>query len=154
MTGISCRSSDRKKPKKYHEKPKKTEKYRKKPKKNRKKPKNTEKNRKKPNATANFKFGTGFFRFFSVFFGLQPPQQLHRKERLIQPCVFSGGGTLCVLRQYIDQLKCGIRPPTPPPPTPPPPPTLFGGPLYERTERGRDMKISGLVNLDTADALK
>ena len=24
---------------------------------------------KKPNATANFKFGTGFFRFFSVFFG-------------------------------------------------------------------------------------
>ena len=23
---------------------------------------------KKPNATANFKFGTGFFRFFSVFF--------------------------------------------------------------------------------------
>ena len=33
------------------------------------------------------------------------------------------------------------------------PPTLFGGPLCERTERGRDMKISGLVNLDTADAL-
>ena len=60
---------------------------------------------------------------------------------------------------YIDQLKCGIRPPPPPdptpdPPPPPPPPTLFGGPLYERTERGRDMKISGLVNLDTADALK
>ena len=54
---------------------------------------------------------------------------------------------------YIDQLKCGIRPPPPPDPTPDPP-TLFGGPLYERTERGRDMKISGLVNLDTADALK
>ena len=66
MAGISCRSSDRKKPKKYHKKPKNTEK-------NRKKPKNTEKNRKKPNATSNFKFGTGFFRFFSVFFGLQPP---------------------------------------------------------------------------------
>ena len=65
MTGISCRSSDRKKPKKYHKKPKKTEKNRKKP----KKPKKAEKNRKKPNATANFKFGTGFFRFFSVFFG-------------------------------------------------------------------------------------
>ena len=72
MTGISCRSSDRKKPKKYHKKPKKTEKFRKKP----KKPKKAEKYRKKPkkpNATANFKFGTGFFRFFSVFFGLQPP---------------------------------------------------------------------------------
>ena len=40
---------------------------------------------------------------------------------------------------YIDQLKCGIRPP---------PPTLFGGPLCERTERDRDMKISGLVYLD------
>ena len=26
-------------------------------------------------------------------------KQLHIKERLIQPCVFSGGGTLCVLRQ-------------------------------------------------------
>ena len=26
-------------------------------------------NPKKPNATENFKFGTGFFRFFSVFFG-------------------------------------------------------------------------------------
>ena len=25
--------------------------------------------KKKPNATGNFKFGTGFFRFFSVFFG-------------------------------------------------------------------------------------
>ena len=41
---------------------------------------------------------------------------------------------------------------TPPPPDPPP--TLFGGPLCERTERGRDMKISGIVYLDTADALK
>ena len=51
---------------------------------------------------------------------------------------------------YIDQLKCGIRPPPPDPP----PPTLFGGPLCERTERGRDMKISGIVYLDTADALK
>ena len=40
---------------------------------------------------------------------------------------------------YIDQLKCGI---------PPRPPKLFGGPLCERTERGRDMKISGLVDLD------
>ena len=50
---------------------------------------------------------------------------------------------------YIDQLKCGIRPPPPRPP-----PTLFGGPLCERTERGRDMKISGIVYLDTADALK
>ena len=49
---------------------------------------------------------------------------------------------------YIDQLKCGIRP------SPPPPPTLFGGPLCERTERDRDMKISGFVDLDTADALK
>ena len=55
---------------------------------------------------------------------------------------------------YIDQLKCGIRPPPPPTPPPDPLPTLFGGPLCERTERGRDMKISGLVYLDTADALK
>ena len=40
-------------------------------------------------------------------------------------------------------------------PRPPPtPPTLFGGPLCERTERDRDMKISGFVYLDTADALK
>ena len=53
---------------------------------------------------------------------------------------------------YIDQLKCGIRPPPRPPP--PTPPTLFGGPLCERTERDRDMKISGFVYLDTADALK
>ena len=47
---------------------------------------------------------------------------------------------------YIDQLKCGIRPPPPPPDPrpPPPPPTLFEGPLCERTERDRDMKISGL----------
>ena len=52
---------------------------------------------------------------------------------------------------YIDQLKCGIRPPPRPPP---PPPTLSGGPLCERTERDGDMKISGLVYLDTADALK
>ena len=37
---------------------------------------------------------------------------------------------------------------------PPTPPTLFGGPLCERTERGKDMKISGIVYLDTADALK
>ena len=28
-------------------------------------------------------------------------KQLHIKERLIQPCVFSGGGTLCVLRQIL-----------------------------------------------------
>ena len=68
MTGISCRSSDRKKPKKYH-------------KKNRKKPKKTEKNRKKnrkkPNATANLKFGTGFFcraaRLLSTFPSLRFP---------------------------------------------------------------------------------
>ena len=45
-----------KKPKKYHKKPKKP--------------------KKKPNATANFKFGTGFFGFFrvfSVFLGCNPP---------------------------------------------------------------------------------
>ena len=55
---------------------------------------------------------------------------------------------------YIDQLKCGIRP-DPRPPTPDPPdPTLFGKPLCEKTERDRDMKISGFVDLDTADALK
>ena len=48
---------------------------------------------------------------------------------------------------YIDQLKCGIRPD-------PPDPTLFGKPLCEKTERDRDMKISGFVDLDTADALK
>ena len=35
-----------------------------------------------------------------------------------------------------------------------PPPTLFGGPLCERTERDRDMKISGFVDLDTANAFK
>ena len=52
---------------------------------------------------------------------------------------------------YIDQLKCGIRP-DPRPPTPDP--TLFGKPLCEKTERDRDMKISGFVDLDTADALK
>ena len=28
-----------------------------------------------------------------------------------------------------------------------------GGPLYERTERDRDMNISGFVDLDEADAL-
>ena len=34
------------------------------------------------------------------FYNINPKtKQLHRKERLIQPCVFSGGGTLCVLRQ-------------------------------------------------------
>ena len=52
------------------------------------------------------------------FYNINPKtKQLHRKERLIQPCVFSGGGTLCVLRQiYIDQywsiltaLKCRRR---------------------------------------------
>ena len=42
------------------------------------------------------------------------------------------------------------RPPTPDPPDP----TLFGKPLCEKTERDRDMKISGFVDLDTADALK
>ena len=51
---------------------------------------------------------------------------------------------------YIDQLKCGIRPDPPDPPDP----TLFGKPLCEKTERDRDMKISGFVDLDTADALK
>ena len=40
-----------------------------------------------------------------------------------------------------------------PTPRPPPDPTLFGGPLCEKTERDRDMKISGFVDLDTADAL-
>ena len=63
------------------------------------------------------------------------------KVRNVRLGVFSGGGCH---HPNIDQLKCGIRPP----------PTLFGGPLCERTERGRDMKISGIVYLDTADALK
>ena len=54
----------------------KTEKVPQKTEKKTKKPKNTEKYRKKPNATANLKFGTGFFRFFFGFFGLQPPQLL------------------------------------------------------------------------------
>ena len=40
-----------------------------------------------------------------------------------------------------------------PRPDPTPDPTLFGGPLCEQTERDRDMKISGFVDLDTADAL-
>ena len=40
------------------------------------------------------------------------------------------------------------------PPYDPPPPTLFGGPLCEQTEIDGDMKISGFVGLDTADALK
>ena len=53
---------------------------------------------------------------------------------------------------YIDQLKCGIRPPPPPPQNPTP--DAFWGPLCERTERDRDMKISGFVGFDTADALK
>ena len=36
------------------------------------------------------------------FYNINPKtKQLHRKERLIQPCVFSGGGTLCVLRQIV-----------------------------------------------------
>ena len=39
-------------------------------------------------------------------------------------------------------------------PLPPPDPTLFGGPHCEITERDRDMKISGFVDLDTADAFK
>ena len=76
MTGISCRSSDRKKPKKYHKKPKKTEKKPKKPKnteKNRKKPKKAEKNRTLPQISNLGLVFFGFFRFFSVFFGLQPP---------------------------------------------------------------------------------
>ena len=30
----------------------------------------------------------------------------------------------------------------------------IGGPLCEQTERDRDMKISGFVNLDWVDALK
>ena len=37
---------------------------------------------------------------------------------------------------------------------PPPDPTLFGGQLCERTERDRDMKLSGFVNIDYVDALK
>ena len=40
------------------------------------------------------------------------------------------------------------------PPPPPPDPTLFGGPLCEQTEWDRDKKISGYVDIDTADALK
>ena len=63
MTGISCRSSDRKKPKKYHKKPKNTEKNRKSRKIPKKKPKKTERYRK-------FQIWDWFF---SVFFGLQPP---------------------------------------------------------------------------------
>ena len=36
------------------------------------------------------------------FYNINPKtKQLHRKERLIQPFVFSGGGTLCVLRLII-----------------------------------------------------
>ena len=62
MTGISCRSSDRKKPKKYHKKPKKTEK-------SRKIPKKTEKNRTLPQISNLGLFFSVFFRFS----GLQPP---------------------------------------------------------------------------------
>ena len=73
MTGISCRSSDRKKPKKYHKKPKKNRKIPKKTEKSRKIPKKTEKNRTLPQISNLGLVFFGFFRFFSVFFGLQPP---------------------------------------------------------------------------------
>ena len=43
---------------------------------------------------------------------------------------------------HIDQFKCGTRPDSRPDPT------LFGGPLCGQTERDRDMKISGFVDLD------
>ena len=44
------------------------------------------------------------------FYNINPKtKQLHRKERLIQPCVFSGGGTLCVLRQLIIVTKYLLR---------------------------------------------
>ena len=43
-------------------------------------------------------------------------KQLHRKERLIQPCVLSGGGTLCVLRQIDSKdFKYKITNTNPPP---------------------------------------
>ena len=83
MTGISCRSSDRKKPKKYHKKPKKTEKYRK----NRKKPKKAEKYRKKPKKTERYRkfqiwdwFFSVFFGFFRFFLGCNPPNNLFDKS--------------------------------------------------------------------------
>ena len=66
MTGIYCRSSDRKKPKKYHKKPKNPKNTEKKPKKNRKKPKNTEK---KPKKTERYRKFQIWDWFFSVFFG-------------------------------------------------------------------------------------
>ena len=67
------------------------------------------------------------------------------KVRNFWLCVFSG---VVATTLIIDQLKCGtgIRPD-------PRPPTLFGGPLCERMERGRDIEISGFIYLDTADAL-
>ena len=44
------------------------------------------------------------------FYNINPKtKQLHRKERLIQPCVFSGGGTLCVLRQIITYFPSANR---------------------------------------------
>ena len=70
MTGISCRSSDRKKPKKYHKKPKKTEKYRKKPKKTEKSRKIPKKNRTLPQIS---NLGLVFFGFFRFFLGCNPP---------------------------------------------------------------------------------
>ena len=76
MTGISCRSSDRKKPKKYHKKPKKTEKNRKKTEKNRKKPKKaekTEKNRTLPQISNLGLVFSVFFGFFRFFLGCNPP---------------------------------------------------------------------------------
>ena len=94
-----------------------------------------------PEKTHNQKFltfETIFNRFFVQFYpGFKKKKK--KKKKKLPPL-------------YIDQLKCGIRPPLLL--RPPPPPTLFGGPLCERTERDRDMKISGFVGLDTADALK
>ena len=79
MAGISCRSSDRKKPKKYHKKPKKTEKYRK----TGKKPKKTEEDRKNRTLPQISNLGLVFFGFFSGFFGLQPPHILISGTRAV-----------------------------------------------------------------------
>ena len=73
MTGISCRSSDRKKTKKYHKKPKKTKKYRKKTEKTEKKPKKAEKTE-KTERYRKFKIWDCFFSvFFGFFLGCNPP---------------------------------------------------------------------------------
>ena len=66
MTGISCRSSDRKKPKKYHKNrkiPKKTE-------------KKTKKSRKIPKKTERYRKFQIWDWFFSVFLGCNPPPPL------------------------------------------------------------------------------